>query len=954
MIGISTLRWLRKWIGPSLISVAAWGQQPTTISIAADTSRPLPLQIANNCQTGQQFRIQSDVPWLQVPNSSNLTINGSSSTDVGLTVNSAGMKPGQYSGSLGIICLTCSRSVPPCELNRRDFPLTLVIPENKTAAPSAPTETPVPATDPVPPPTSAPVAPPPVPTPVVAPATIPPVPVQVPPTHVTPVPTPTVSSAPVVIPHAVPTPAAIPVPKNPLPNVASVPNTTGTVPTTPAPTVPIALWIVGGVVVATSATWLLTGTGKAPAAPASSTPNPPATPIGSWDATIQVPAQAPTPQPAGWDATLNTGAQVLHSDAPAQGAPIPNAVGDTPVNLAVEHFDPKSGAVVSVTDGWVKLGPVPAYPGQREGIDIYWIPGREPRLYVNPQTGEQKWVEFGTNPPTGWVPRDPTVHAPGSGEYFDPQTGKVTDVPAGSIPLQPIPPYPGQREGIDIYWIPGREPRLYVNPQTGEQKWVEYGTNPPAGWIPRTMLMGPNAAAAPQAGDRNEGGGHTFSRGTTHDDLVHANRPVTAAETAAATPSTSATDEYVEREMRLRNGMRDLQAARESVETVAPFPVSVFAPLPEPPAAPPKPLTQADLERLAFIDGQIAAGVSTDIWTGIRKDYALLSSGMIEMIDQLRQLESLLAQARRDGAGPTLVDAIVSALGQANAQLPYVRRLGETFLGLSDRPLDSYGTIAWLERAVAEQQYLITLYRTRGADAVNRYLHDQAEMQYYGMAPVMVAGGVQPAVGASFGAATKGMPKPPARTVAQESTTKPAGTGEAPTPAEPATKPKVAPGQVLVPGGRAGEILSHTTGADEEGTWVQVKYRVGDTIDRRTNIPGLKSGTEDMIPTANGKNRAHMVPPQHGVNDPAGLTSIDERINLSTDKKFENHIKDIYRVENANGNEVEVTVTVRRNADSSVQKTWTVEIKTPNGDGTTVYQDVGYKIGSDGNVIPVR
>jgi hypothetical protein len=517
-----------------------------------------------------------------------------------------------------------------------------------------------------------------------------------------------------------------------------------------------------------------------------------------------------------------------------------------------------------------------------------------------------------------------------------------------------VPAYPGQREGIDIYWIPGREPRLYVNPQTGEQKWVEYGTNPPAGWIPRTMLMGPNAAPAPQAGDRNEGGGHTFSRGTTHDDLVHANRPVTAAETAAATPSTSATDEYAEREMRLRNGMRDLQAARESVETVAPFPVSVFAPLPEPPAAPPKPLTQADLERLAFIDGQIAAGVSTDIWTGIRKDYALLSSGMIEMIDQLRQLESLLAQARRDGAGPTLVDAIVSALGQANAQLPYVRRLGETFLGLSDRPLDSYGTIAWLERAVAEQQYLITLYRTRGADAVNRYLHDQAEMQYYGMAPVMVAGGVQPAVGASFGAATKGMPKPPARTVAQESTTKPAGTGEAPTPAEPATKPKVAPGQVLEPGGRAGEILSHTTGADEEGTWVQVKYRVGDTIDRRTNIPGLKSGTEDMIPTANGKNRAHMVPPQHGVNDPAGLTSIDERINLSTDKKFENHIKDIYRVENANGNEVEVTVTVRRNADSSVQKTWTVEIKTPNGDGTTVYQDVGYKIGSDGNVIPVR
>ncbi len=82
------------------------------------------------------------------------------------------------------------------------------------------------------------------------------------------------------------------------------------------------------------------------------------------------------------------------------------------------------------------------------------------------------------------------------------------------------------------------------------------------------------------------------------------------------------------------------------------------------------------------------------MWTDI-KNSRNLNSGFREMIEQLRRLDELLAQAERDGEGPDLVAAVVAFVGRNFEKVPGLRDLGHV-IGLSDRPLDEYGKIAWL------------------------------------------------------------------------------------------------------------------------------------------------------------------------------------------------------------------------------------------------------------------
>jgi hypothetical protein len=74
--------------------------------------------------------------------------------------------------------------------------------------------------------------------------------------------------------------------------------------------------------------------------------------------------------------------------------------------------------------------------------------------------------------------------------YFNPQTGEMTEfgandpVPAGWEKLPPVGLPPGVSPGMTVTWAPGFEPRLVVNPQTGEIKWVTGGKPPPdGGWM---------------------------------------------------------------------------------------------------------------------------------------------------------------------------------------------------------------------------------------------------------------------------------------------------------------------------------------------------------------------------------------------------------------------------------------------------------------------------------------
>jgi hypothetical protein len=175
-----------------------------------------------------------------------------------------------------------------------------------------------------------------------------------------------------------------------------------------------------------------------------------------------------------------------------------------------EFFDPQTGDSYNFgpgeqpPPGWKKLRPVPPLSlGLPQGSTVSWIPGMEPRLYVDPATGESRWIHFGTEPPQGWKRLLPRMFSPPGtdhpNEYFDPHSGHSYNFgpgqrpPAGWKKLKPVPPLrpPSLPEGSTVSWIPGHEPRLFVDPETGASKWGYGPFGGPKGWLPLSPLLEP-------------------------------------------------------------------------------------------------------------------------------------------------------------------------------------------------------------------------------------------------------------------------------------------------------------------------------------------------------------------------------------------------------------------------------------------------------------------------------
>lgn len=166
------------------------------------------------------------------------------------------------------------------------------------------------------------------------------------------------------------------------------------------------------------------------------------------------------------------------------------------------YFNPANGESYSFGPhqqppaGWKRLDEIPPQVHSLPpGAMITWMPGMEPRLYVDPQAGHTIWVHYGEPPPKGWKPLIRLGAAPpltlDDMTYFNPETGEsYTFAPGQSPPkgwkkLNPVPAQvQGLPAGVTVSWIPGMEPRLYVDPETGNADWVHHGKQAPRGWQP--------------------------------------------------------------------------------------------------------------------------------------------------------------------------------------------------------------------------------------------------------------------------------------------------------------------------------------------------------------------------------------------------------------------------------------------------------------------------------------
>jgi hypothetical protein len=179
---------------------------------------------------------------------------------------------------------------------------------------------------------------------------------------------------------------------------------------------------------------------------------------------------------------------------------------------AGEFFDPASGQAYdfkngqTAPQGWKKLQPIPPHPDDNiinRGGCVLYQPGKEPKLFVDPETGKSVWVkwpyiEIGI----GWtelhhLPSEP----PGTqntNEHYDPANGTVykagegTTPPTGWKPLKPVPPHPDWKiisRGGCVYYPPGKEPKLFIDPETGESVWVKWPyIEVKEGWQPISEL----------------------------------------------------------------------------------------------------------------------------------------------------------------------------------------------------------------------------------------------------------------------------------------------------------------------------------------------------------------------------------------------------------------------------------------------------------------------------------
>ena len=207
-------------------------------------------------------------------------------------------------------------------------------------------------------------------------------------------------------------------------------------------------------------------------------------------------------------------------EEPREWLPLRASVASPPpTQVERRWYDPLTGKSYvfgpdqSPPAGWKKLKPVPSpTPFLPPGLTATWIPGRGSRTYVNPDSGDVQWADPVKGAPAGWIALQLRFTSPPltecSQEYFDPTTGESQVFRSGEEPppkwkkLRPRPPQvPALPLGSTVTWLPGLEPVLYVDPDTGEQMWVSPPTKPPAVWIELLPPVGaPPSVDATSAG----------------------------------------------------------------------------------------------------------------------------------------------------------------------------------------------------------------------------------------------------------------------------------------------------------------------------------------------------------------------------------------------------------------------------------------------------------------------
>jgi len=179
-----------------------------------------------------------------------------------------------------------------------------------------------------------------------------------------------------------------------------------------------------------------------------------------------------------------------------------------------QYFNPATGETYNFKKGetpppgWKKFAPVPPHPDWHivgKGGDVLYEPGKEPKLFVDPETGESKWFQWPYDEiDSGWQEVKylftPPANTKTEDEYFDPLTGQSyhfkdgQEPPAGWKKLKPRPPIPGSNiisNGGCVLYEPGKEPRLFVDPETGESQWVQWPFRKiGADWKPLGFLSG--------------------------------------------------------------------------------------------------------------------------------------------------------------------------------------------------------------------------------------------------------------------------------------------------------------------------------------------------------------------------------------------------------------------------------------------------------------------------------
>jgi hypothetical protein len=129
--------------------------------------------------------------------------------------------------------------------------------------------------------------------------------------------------------------------------------------------------------------------------------------------------------------------------ADGTGVPAPIEFADGNGNPLETYFDPKTGESSDFgpdetpPPGWIKLIPT-TDPKPKPGM---WNLGHQPELWVDPQTGQAKWVEVGSDykpvdPPQGWVELVPHKQPPET----PPERPVVTTETPPRTPTTEMPP----------------------------------------------------------------------------------------------------------------------------------------------------------------------------------------------------------------------------------------------------------------------------------------------------------------------------------------------------------------------------------------------------------------------------------------------------------------------------------------------------------------------------------